>query len=242
MYVLPAIDVLDGKAVRLFQGDYNKVTVYNEDVVDQARQWVDQGAQWIHIVDLDGARTGNPANIEAISRIAKTFDVQLEVGGGVRNLETARRLLDAGVTRVVLGTALATNIDLVKSMVDEFGPDALVAGIDAREGVVAIEGWRKGADTHASHLAGELRILGLRHLVFTDIDRDGTQMGIQAHVYNEVALMAGFPVIVSGGVSTLEDVEASRKLGPRVVEGVIIGRALYENNFTLAEAIETLAS
>ena len=241
MYILPAIDILGGRAVRLFQGDYDRVTVYNEDVVAQASQWVEQGAKWLHVVDLDGAREGKPINLESITRLAAQFpQLNIEVGGGIRCLETARQLFDAGVSRIILGTALVRDSALVRDMVDQFGSDRLVAGIDAREGIVAVEGWRDSSKVEAPALTRTLGVLGLRHLVFTDIARDGTQMGIQAGVYKEVALTAGFPVIVSGGVSTLEDIAAVRKAGARVVEGVIIGRALYENRFTLVQAIETL--
>jgi len=241
MYIFPAIDVLGGKAVRLYQGDYNQVTVYNDDVVAQAELWVTQCAKWIHIVDLDGARSGEPVNLDAIARLTATFpDVRIQVGGGIRTVETAQRLLDAGIDRVILGTALVNNKDMVREMVETFGPEKLVAGIDARDGLVAIEGWREGSGVPAAELAAQLRDLGLRHLVFTDIARDGAQTGIHADSYREVAQIAGFPVIVSGGVTTLDDIAQARALGPDVVEGVIVGRALYENNFTLTESIQTL--
>jgi phosphoribosylformimino-5-aminoimidazole carboxamide ribotide isomerase len=239
--IFPAIDVLDGKAVRLFQGDYDRVTVYNDDVVDQASRFVEQGARWLHMVDLDGARTGLPVNAGAIGRVAQAFPLlNIQVGGGVRSLEVAEKLLDVGVKRVILGTALVRDKELVSTMIDALGSERLVAGIDARDGIVAIEGWREQSDSSAAALACELVSLGLRHLVYTDIARDGAQTGIQAQAYREVAAQAGFPVIVSGGVSTLDDIVAARELGSTVVEGVIVGRALYEDNFTLAQAIETL--
>lgn len=241
MYVFPAIDVLDGKAVRLAQGDYSRVTVYNDDVVEQAREWVDQGASWLHIVDLNGARSGVPENIDAIARIAKATDVNIQVGGGVRSLETAQRLLDAGVTRVVLGTKLATDFDFVEAVVSRFGADALVAGVDARDGMVAINGWEQSTTIDAATLVASLRDFGLRHLVYTDISRDGMQTGINSDAYRRIAETAGFPVIVSGGVSTLDDFKASAKLGSDIVEGVITGRALYEDAFALSDAIAVLA-
>jgi phosphoribosylformimino-5-aminoimidazole carboxamide ribotide isomerase len=242
MYVFPAIDILGGKAVRLLQGDYDKVTVYNNDAVVQAAEWVAQGAEWLHVVDLDGARTGEPVNIEVIAQIAAAFPaLKIQVGGGIRTLETAKRLLDAGVTRVILGTALVKDTALVTEAVATFGSERLVAGVDARDGMVAVEGWREGSKVAASELIAELSALGLRHLVFTDINRDGAQTGINAQSYRDVADTADFPVIVSGGVTSLDDIVAAGQLGPNVAEGVIIGRALYENNFTLTEAIETLA-
>jgi len=234
--VLPAIDILGGRAVRLAQGDYNRVTVYNEDPVDQARQFVRAGAEWIHVVDLDGARDGVPGNFDVIERIARETGARLEVGGGVRTLETMGRLTEAGVERVVVGTKLVTDPDFVRNAVRCCG-DAVVAGVDARDGMVCVEGWREGTATSAQVLVGELRRLGLRHLVYTDISRDGMQTGINAPAYVGIAVTAGFPVVASGGVSTLEDIRALRELGPGVVEGVIAGRAIYEGAFTVEEAL-----
>ena len=237
MIVFPAIDILGGRAVRLAQGDYSRVTVYNEDPVAQARSFVEQGAEWIHVVDLDGARDGVPGNIAIIERIAAETGARLEVGGGVRTLDTMRRLTAAGVERVVLGTKLVTDPEFVREAVRWCG-DAVVAGVDARDGMVAVEGWRSGTATSAQILVGELRELGIRHLVYTDISRDGMQTGINAPAYVGVAVSAGFPVVASGGVSTLEDITALRDLGPGVIEGVIAGRAIYEEVFTLAQALE----
>ncbi len=236
MIVFPAIDILGGRAVRLAQGDYNRVTVYNEDPVDQARQFVDAGAEWIHVVDLDGARDGVPGNIAVIERIARETGARLEVGGGVRTLETMGRLTEAGVERIVIGTKLVTDPDFVRNAVRCCG-DAVVAGVDARDGMVCVEGWREGTAASAQVLVGELRDLGLRHLVYTDISRDGMQTGINAPAYVGVAVSAGFPVVASGGVSTLDDIHALRDLGPGVIEGVIAGRAIYENVFTVEEAL-----
>ncbi len=236
MIVFPAIDILGGRAVRLAQGDYDRVTVYNEDPVAQARDFVEQGAEWIHVVDLDGARDGVPGNIEVIERIARETGARLEVGGGVRSLETMGRLTEAGVERVVIGTKLVTDPDFVRSAVRCCG-DAVVAGVDARDGMVCIEGWREGTVSSAQALVGELRDLGVRHLVYTDISRDGMQTGISIPAYVGIAVSAGFPVVASGGVSTLEDIRALRELGPGVIEGVIAGRAIYENAFTLPEAL-----
>jgi phosphoribosylformimino-5-aminoimidazole carboxamide ribotide isomerase len=234
--VFPAIDILGGRAVRLAQGDYERVTVYNEDPVAQAQQFLDAGAEWIHVVDLDGAREGVPGNIDVIERIARETGARLEVGGGVRTPDTMRRLIDAGVERVVIGTKLVTDPDFVRAAVSEFG-DAVVAGVDARDGMVAVEGWRAGTATSAQILVGELRLLGIRHLVYTDISRDGMQTGINAPAYVGVAVTAGFPVVASGGVSTLDDIHALRELGPGVIEGAITGRAVYEGAFTVEQAL-----
>lgn len=236
MIVFPAIDILGGRAVRLAQGDYERVTVYNEDPVAQAREFAEAGAQWVHVVDLDGARDGVPGNIDVVERIAREVGLPIQTGGGIRTLETMERLTDAGVSRMVLGTKLATDPAFVREAVARFG-DAVTAGIDARDGMVAVEGWREGTSTPAAELVAELRDLGIRHLVYTDISRDGMQTGVNVDAYEEIADTAGFPVIASGGVSTLEDFAALAALGPDTIEGAITGRALYEGAFKLKHAI-----
>jgi len=237
MQVFPAIDILGGRAVRLAQGDYDRVTVYNDDALDQALQWAELGAQWIHIVDLDGARTGKPENIGAISSIAREIGVPIEVGGGVRTLKTAAALLDAGVERVVIGTKLATDFDFVHKLVSELGSEHLVAGVDAKDGFVATQGWTDTTRIASDNLVVQLSTLGLSHLVYTDISRDGMQTGIDTELYRRIAAAAGFPVIVSGGVSNLKDFENIKEAGDAVAEGVITGRALYEGAFTLTQAL-----
>jgi len=234
--VFPAIDILGGKAVRLAQGDYDRVTVYNDNPFVQAKLFAEQGAEWVHVVDLDGARTGVPENIRIIERIANDSGLKVEVGGGIRSLATLKRLAFAGVLRCVLGTKLVTDHEFVDEAVAKYG-DRVVAGIDARDGMVAVEGWREGTATPADELVGELAALGMRHLVYTDISRDGMQTGINAPAYSHVASVAGFPVVASGGVSTLDDIRALLALGPEVIEGVIAGRAIYEGAFTLPEAL-----
>jgi phosphoribosylformimino-5-aminoimidazole carboxamide ribotide isomerase len=238
--VFPAIDILGGKAVRLAQGDYDRVTVYNDDPVDQALRFAEAGATWVHVVDLDGARDGVPANIAIVERIAAHSGLKVETGGGIRSLDTLMRLLDAGAARCVLGTKLATDAGFVRAAVAH-GGERVAAGVDARDGMVAVAGWREGTATPARELVGELRALGIRHLVYTDISRDGMQTGINAPAYREVAEAAGFPVVASGGVSTLQDLRDLVALGDDVVEAVITGRALYEGAFTLPEALAVAA-
>jgi phosphoribosylformimino-5-aminoimidazole carboxamide ribotide isomerase len=234
--VFPAIDILGGRAVRLAQGDYQRVTVYNEDPVAQAREFAEAGAEWVHVVDLDGARDGKPGNISVIERIVSEVGVPVQTGGGIRTLETMERLAQAGVSRMVLGTKLATDPAFVREAVARFG-GAVVAGIDALDGMVAVEGWRQGTATPADELVSELRDLGIRHLVYTDISRDGMQTGVNVDAYEQIAETAGFPVIASGGISTLDDFAALAALGPDTVEGAITGRALYEGSFKLKHAI-----
>lgn len=240
MIVFPAIDILGGKAVRLKQGDYDQVTVYNEDPVEQARIFAAQGAEWVHVVDLDGARSGVTSNIEIVERIASEVGLKVEIGGGIREIQTLERLLAAGAARAVIGTKLVTDPQFVRAATARFG-DRIVAGVDARDGQVAIEGWREGTATPSEELIAELRDLGVRHLVYTDISRDGVLTGINSAAYARVAEVAGFPVVASGGVSTLWDIKAIRALGDDVVEGVICGRAIYENQFTLPEALAEAA-
>lgn len=236
MIVFPAIDLLGGRAVRLAQGDYERVTVYNEDPVAQAREFANAGAEWLHVVDLDGARDGVPGNIEIIERIAREVGLPVQTGGGIRTIDTLQRLSDAGVARMVLGTKLATDHEFVREAVERFG-EAVTAGIDARDGEVKVAGWREGTAVRAVELIAELRDLGVQHLVYTDISRDGMQTGVNIESYEEVAEVAGFPVIASGGVSALDDFRELAALGPDLIEGAITGRALYEGAFSLKHAI-----
>lgn len=236
MIVFPAIDILGGRAVRLKQGDYDRVTVYNEDPVAQARDWIEQGSEWIHVVDLDGARDGVPGNIEIVERIVSEVGAKVQIGGGIREISTLERLFAAGARRAVIGTKLITDPAFV-SKATALWPDSIIAGVDARDGLVAIEGWREGTATKAEDVVSALLDLGVRHLVYTDISRDGVLTGVNVDAYRRIAEVAGFPVVASGGVSTLHDIERLAALGDDVVEGVIAGRALYEREFTLAEAL-----
>ncbi|MEL7668537.1 MAG: 1-(5-phosphoribosyl)-5-[(5-phosphoribosylamino)methylideneamino]imidazole-4-carboxamide isomerase [Actinomycetota bacterium] len=240
MIVFPAIDLLGGRAVRLAQGDYDRVTVYNDDPVAQARAFAEAGAEWVHVVDLDGARDGVPGNIGIVERIAGESGLKVQTGGGIRTIETMRRLADVGAARMVLGTKLVTDEAFVAEAVAGFG-DAVVAGVDARDGVVRIAGWREGTHVRAADVVAELADRGIRHLVYTDISRDGMGTGINDAAYRAVAESAGFPVVVSGGMHSPDDVRAVVALGAPVAEGVIIGRALYEGTIDLADALAIAA-
>jgi phosphoribosylformimino-5-aminoimidazole carboxamide ribotide isomerase len=239
VYLLPAIDLLGGKVVRLARGDYDAVTVYNDDPVEQAQRFRDEGAEWLHVVDLDGARTGTPSNSSFIEAIIAATGLKVEVGGGVRTLESIKRLAAAGASRVVIGTQLARDPAFAREAVERFG-DLICAGVDARSGEVAIEGWREGSGLPAIELVAELKDWGICHLVYTDIARDGMQTGIDAAVYDQLARAAGFPVTASGGISTLDDLRALAALGDDLIEGAIAGRALYEHSFTVSEATSLL--
>ena len=241
MNIFPAIDLLDAKVVRLAQGDYERVTVYNDDPVAQAQEFFDAGASWLHLVDLNAARSGQPSNTESISAIASALpELKIQVGGGMRKLESIDTLLRAGVDRVVVGSKLALDSAFAKEAIASFGAEKLVAGIDARDGTVAVDGWTKMSTIPAPELVGELASIGLKHLVYTDISRDGMQTGIHPGLYTAVATAAGFPVIVSGGVAGIADIEAAKALGPKLIEGVIIGRAYYEKEIRIEEAVQVL--
>ncbi|MDO8964349.1 MAG: 1-(5-phosphoribosyl)-5-[(5-phosphoribosylamino)methylideneamino]imidazole-4-carboxamide isomerase [Coriobacteriia bacterium] len=233
MQILPAIDILDGRAVRLMQGRYDAVTVYNEDPVDQARRFADAGAEWIHVVDLDGARDGVPANIAVVEAIAAAVDVPIEVGGGIRTIATLERLYAAGVSRTVLGTTLVREPALVAEACSRW--DGIVAGVDARDGMVAIEGWREGSGRGVDELVTELVGLGVRRLVYTDIALDGMQTGPNLAAYRALTERFDLAVVASGGVHVIDDIRALTQIPG--VEGVICGRALYEGTLDLAEAI-----
>ena len=236
MYLLPAIDLLDGNVVRLKGGDYGQVTVYDADPVLRAKLIEEDGAEWLHVVDLDGARTGELANVDVIARIMRETTLKVEVGGGVRSLDSARRILDAGATRVIFGTALVKNPDLAQAAIEEFGFDSVVAGIDAKDGDVKVEGWVQGAELSALELAQRMQALGYEHLVYTDIARDGMRTGIAPAAYVEMYEAFGNPVIASGGIASLEDILALAKV-ENAIEGVIAGRAIYEGIFTVADGV-----
>ena len=236
MILVPAIDILGGRVVRLAKGDYDRVTVYSDDALAVARSFEAAGAERVHIVDLDGARDGAPTNIALISRIAAGTGMQVEVGGGIRTMETLRRYVAAGASRLVLGSALVRDRAFAEEAAASYA-DAIVAGIDARDGMVAIEGWRAGTATPAAELVAELSALGIHELVYTDISRDGMQTGIDAPAYGELARIAGFPITASGGIATLDDIRALGALEAPGIDGVITGRAIYEGAFSVAEGV-----
>ncbi len=234
MIIFPAIDILEGKVVRLRQGDYDDVTVYNEDPVDQAKRWEAAGAEWIHVVDLDGAATGEPKNLEHVRNIAAAVGIPIQVGGGIRSMETLRLLHEAGVKRTVLGTSLVTQRAFVARACNKY--DGIVAGIDVRGGKIAVDGWRHGAGNNVLDLIHDLQLFGIGYVVYTDIARDGMQHGVNAGTYRDLSEQTTMRVIASGGVGSLDDIARLYAVKP-ALEGVIVGKALYENTFTLEAAI-----
>jgi phosphoribosylformimino-5-aminoimidazole carboxamide ribotide isomerase len=236
MELYPAIDLLNGQAVRLYQGDYARETVYNNDPVAQAKAFADAGAQWIHVVDLDAARTGSPLNREVIAAICDAVDVPIQTGGGVRSEEAADALFDAGVARVVLGTAALEDPDLVRALAARH---AVAVGLDARGREVAVRGWEEGSGKDLLDVARGFADAGVEALIVTEIGRDGTLEGPDLDGLGEVLEATELPVIASGGVGSLADLvalEALRSAGRRL-SGAIVGRALYEGAFTLQDAL-----
>ena len=234
MDIFPAVDIQNGQAVRLRQGDFDRVTVFDDSPAAAARRWAEAGASWIHIVDLDGARTGKAANAGLIREVAQQIDVRIQLGGGIRDLKAVVAALDLGVERVVIGTAALRDPEFFQTASRKF-PGRIVAGIDARDGLVATHGWAETSSISATSAAADLSLPGVAAIVFTDIACDGMMQGPNIDSLREVIAAASVPVIASGGISTLDDVRAVARLG---VSGAIIGRALYDGSIGLSTALE----
>lgn len=236
MIVYPAIDILDGRCVRMTQGDYATAEEVAPSPLEAAKRLVGEGAEWLHIVDLDGARTGHPANLQHIRAIANRFTVKLQAGGGIRDFDTAEAFAEAGVSRVVIGTAAVREPELIGRLVDRYA-DGMAVSVDARNGMVAAQGWTETTDVRAADLARELAIQGVPTLIFTNVSIDGTLQGVDIASTEEVARAFGGDLIYSGGVASLDDIAAVARLRHRGLRGVIVGRALYQGRFTLADAM-----
>lgn len=234
MVIIPAVDIKDGRCVRLRQGDMNHETCYADDPVDMARVWQQQGAQYLHVVDLNGAVAGTPKNMTHTLAIAKALSIPIQVGGGIRNLETIQTYLSQGIQRVVLGTAALNNPDLVKQACNLF-PGRIVVGVDVKQGKVAVQGWMDVSDRSAETLLGALANWGVAGVVYTDISRDGMLEGPNVEALAMAVQWASCPVIASGGVTTLDDLERIKRVGDGI-SGVIIGKALYEGTLDLPSA------
>lgn len=239
MRVIPAIDLQEGKCVRLLRGERNKATIFSHDPVGFALKWQSQGAELIHIVDLDGAFEGRPQNSEVIAKIASAVDIPVQLGGGMRDAATVKNALELGVERVILGTAAVEDHHFVKKMVELYGQRILV-GIDAKEGIVAVKGWVEKTGERAVEFALKMQQLGVKEIIYTDISRDGTLEGPNIEALKTMAVALKVPVIASGGISSLNDLRALKELEPLGVSGVIVGQALYAGRFTLKEAIKIL--
>lgn len=234
MIIFPAIDIKDGNCVRLKQGKFEDMDVYFDNPVEVAKTWEAKGAEFIHIVDLDGAKDGKSKNFEIISEIARTVNIPIQVGGGIRTREAVQTLLDAGVNRVILGTAAVNEKELLKSLVDEYGKQ-IVVSIDAKDGIVAIDGWVNLSSLNSVDFVKELEEIGVQTIVYTDIAKDGMMEGPNFDIYRELMEKNSIDIIASGGVSTLEDVA---KLSEMDMYGAIIGKALYIENIKLEDALE----
>ena len=233
MFILPAIDLYDGKAVRLYRGNYAQMTVYSDDPVAVARDFEAAGAEYVHMVDLAGAKDGTTPNFDVVAAVARETSLKVELGGGVRTEETVRRYLDAGVERVILGTAAITDPDFFRAMAQKY-PGAVAAGADVRDGLVAIRGWRETSGVSLFDFCARLAEAGVRTLICTDISRDGAMRGTNRTLYAELSGRFDLDIIASGGVSTLDDVRALRDMG---LHGAIIGKAYYVGAIDLREAI-----
>jgi phosphoribosylformimino-5-aminoimidazole carboxamide ribotide isomerase len=239
----PAIDIRGGRAVRLVQGDYDRETVFDVDPLDAARRWVGQGAQCLHVVDLDGARDGIPANLQQVGRICTGAEVPVQCGGGLRDAQAVAAVLAAGAARAVLGTAALQAPELVAGLVQEHG-ERIVVAVDARSGSVAVEGWTQATDAAVDDLIRELGDRGVRRFIYTPVEVDGTLEGPNLdglRAAASAAKEAGAELLYSGGVGSLRHLHDLAELGLSALEGVVVGRALYEGRFTVAEAQAALA-
>jgi phosphoribosylformimino-5-aminoimidazole carboxamide ribotide isomerase len=234
MILLPAIDILDGKAVRLAQGSFEERTDYDDDPLEAARRWVSEGARALHIVDLDGARSGAPVNLEHISRIAGEVDVPVQVGGGLRTIEAVREAIGAGATRVILGTAAYEDVDLLDTAVAEF-QDRVVVSVDARAGKLAGAGWTEQTDIPVEAVIEGMTVRGVRRFVYSSIERDGMLAGPDLEGARRVSDAVRGTYVYSGGVASLQDLSALAELRQVNLAGVIVGTALYERRFSVAE-------
>lgn len=237
----PAIDLRGGQCVRLRQGDYNQETVYGKDPVEVAQRWEESGAEWLHLVDLDAARTGEPVNMPSIQAIVQAVNIPVQVGGGIRSHERIEELLQLGVERLILGSAAVENVELVKEALAAYG-ERIAIGVDAKDGYVATHGWLETSEVKAEVLARELVEVGARTFIFTDIARDGTLSGPNVDAVRRLAVTSGANVIASGGVSRLEDIVQLAQHEGDGVTGAVVGRALYTGDVVLQDALRAVAS
>lgn len=233
MKLYPAIDLHMGKAVRLYKGDYNQVTNYGEPV-EMAKKWKALGATFLHLVDLDGAKEGKFINLDAVKSIIDNVDIDVELGGGIRDLSHIKTLLDIGVNRVIIGSA-ALNLDFVKSAIDQFGSEKIVIGIDCKNMMVATHGWLNVSDISAIEFANRLKDIGVKTIIFTDIAKDGTLEGINANQTKKMIDETGLDIVASGGAKTLEDIKIAKEIG---CSGIILGKSIYSGAIDLEEAIK----
>jgi len=238
MEVIPAIDLKNGRCVRLFQGDFNQETVFSDDPLATALSWEEQGGHRIHVVDLDGAIQGRPTHLEVITSIVSTLRIPVQVGGGIRDLRSAEAWLDAGVDRIVIGTAAVRDPDMVQEICRKFGSERVVVSVDAKEGLVALQGWKEASTTTVFQLASQMAQIGVVRLLYTDIARDGALSGPDFITNERLVIETGLAIQASGGVASVEHI---KDLVPTGVDGVIVGRAIYTGGVSLSEAVAAVA-
>ena len=236
MVIFPAIDIRDGKCVRLFKGDFAQETVYGDKPEEMALKWQALGGEFLHLVDLDGARAKKPINLEVIKKIVAAVKIPVELGGGIRTMENIDEVLALGVRRVILGSVAVQNPALVKEACAKYG-DRIVVGIDAKDGIVAVDGWGVSGNVEASVLAKKMAEAGVKTIIYTDISRDGTLSGCNVEATAKLAEVSGINVVASGGVSNIEDIKALLPYADKGIEGVIVGKSIYTGSLDLQEAI-----
>ena len=236
MKIIPAIDIQNGNCVRLKQGDFNQETIFHNSPIDMAQKWIDDGAERIHLVDLDGARLGNPVNIDIFSKICERFpDTPIQIGGGIRDLKTAEKYINSGASYIIIGTKAVEDPVFIEKLCNEF-PGRIIVGIDAKNGEVATEGWKSISKKNAISLAKEFENFGVSEIVYTDIEKDGMMKGLNIEATLNLAKNINMPVIASGGVSCIEDIIEISTHSQSGISGIIVGRALYEKKFNIKEA------
>ena len=234
MKIFPAIDIKDKKCVRLIKGDFDKKTVYEISPVEQARIYKDHGFKNLHIVDLDGALTGETINLIIIEQIANKFDLKIEIGGGIRNFESIKRYIEVGVEKVILGSAAIKDKNFLKDSCEKF-PNKIALGLDAKNGYLSVSGWKENSNQLTLDYLKEVNDYGASRLIFTDIDRDGTKQGPNFEETLKVSNISNCPVIISGGVSSLDDIKKAKELNNKNIEGIIVGKAIYDGDINLNE-------
>ena len=234
MLILPAIDLYEQKAVRLYKGDYDNMTVYSDNPLEVARKFQECGATFIHLVDLEGAKNGTTPNLDIVRKIVEYTDLDVEIGGGIRDDETVRKYIDIGVRRVILGTAAVTDDDFLRRCIDKY-KDSIAVGVDLKDGYVAIKGWTEKSQKTADEFFSHLSDIGVKTVICTDISKDGAMKGTNRELYKELSAKYSMDIVASGGVSDLEDIKALREMN---LYGAIVGKAYYIGAIDLKEAIE----
>lgn len=236
MIIFPAIDIRGGKCVRLLKGDFAKETVFSDKPEEMAKKWQAQGAEFLHLVDLDGALKGKSQNLATVEKIFAAVDIPVELGGGIRTMENIDEVLELGVRRVILGSVAVRSPELVRKACAKYG-DRIVVGIDAKDGIVAVDGWGVSGNIEATALAKEMKKAGVKTIIYTDISRDGTLAGVNVEATAKLARESGVNIVASGGVKSIDDIKALKPYEKDGIEGVIVGKSIYMGTLDLAEAI-----